>query len=74
MKYVNENPSDKKPYWAFGYPFPCCANCVHFMNDYKEHESGECGLVFDEKRGSCQKRHEGNKACEKYMQDVKRIG
>ena len=72
MKYVNENPSDKKPYWAFGYPYPCCGNCGHFV-EYGT-SLGRCSAHFDEIRDEYRPMHERTAACENYMQNVERIG
>lgn len=71
MKFINENPMGKKPYWAFGYPYPACANCSHFMNHYSVHENGECSLSWD--GFHYRTRYEGDKACQDYAQDKKRL-
>lgn len=71
MKFVNENPSGKKPYWAFGYPYAVCANCGYFIPTYSVHENGKCSLSFD--GYDYQTFYEGDKACKKYTQNKARL-
>lgn len=72
IDFINENPSGRKPYWAHGYPFPCCGNCLRHIYPTGSAKYDRCSLEmsgysrigrFDLENGFC----------DDYVQDMNRI-